>query len=900
MISKVEKQVTALTLVLLMCLSVLLPQSVLANAETARNKAVQSVTAGTQNETVEDGTDGQKFYQFIPEKSGKYRFYSMGDEDTYGNVYNAGLELICSGNDKGESLSFDMTLPMEAGQVYYLEPKYFLDNAKGTITWCIEPAAEETEEENTVPEYMTAEDKTAVSKQTEVKTTENYTYRELEDGTVEVTAYTGTEEQVKIPEKFNGKSVTSIGANAFCENNTITKVEIPGTVTELQYGAFISCENLTEVVFPKESQLHSIGKSAFHSCKSLKFFECPDNVEIISNRAFMDCENLAQIELGKKLTTIEDWAFAWSGLTKVILPNSLKNIGDSIFSGCDNLNDVSIGSGIKTLSFRMFYGCDSLKQIKIPDTITTVESCVFYSSGLERIDIPSSVVSIGNLAFAHCGNLKEVKIGDGMTYIPFGAFEGCDLENIQIGNRVKEIGRYAFERNKNLKKLSIPENVTSLEYKAFNECTNLKDIEFPDNLEKLGGHVFRETAWYESQPDGLVYVSKVLYGYKGEMPKDAEVKIKDGTVGIGGYAFDSYANLKSIEIPDSVTNIGDWTFYKCTSLKEIEIPNSVIEIGWRACGYNGHYENQKIEGFTIIGDVGSAAEKYATENDIPFRKSIHTVTFKDGDTVLETQNITSGEDAVPATLQNKVDYIFDGWDKDYINVKEDLVITAKWKPKDGWKQTDDGMIYYENGKKVTDWKEIDGKYYYFNENGIMLTDQWIGDYYVDKNGVWLENYRPAQWMITNGRWWYREVDGSYPTSQWKEISNIWYYFDASGYCVTGWNYINGAWYYMDASGAMCTGWVSVGGRWYYLNNSGAMETGWNYIDGVWYYMDASGVMCTGWISTGGYWYYMNSNGAMATSQWIGDYYVQADGTMAVNKWIGNYYVDSSGKWVRNA
>lgn len=900
MISKVEKQVTALTLVLLMCLSVLLPQSVLANAETARNKAVQSVTAGTQNETVEDGTDGQKFYQFIPEKSGKYRFYSMGDEDTYGNVYNAGLELICSGNDKGESLSFDMTLPMEAGQVYYLEPKYFLDNVKGTITWCIELAAEETEEENTVPEYMTAEDKTAVPKQTEVKTTENYAYRELEDGTVEVTAYTGTEEQVKIPEKFNGKSVTSIGANAFCANNTITKVEIPGTVTELQYGAFISCKNLTEVVFPKESQLHSIGKSAFHSCKSLKSFECPNNVEIISNRAFMDCENLAQIEFGKKLTTIEGWAFAWSGLTKVVLPDSVRNNGECIFSDCKNLKEVSIGSGIKTLKDRMFYGCGSLRQIKIPDTITTIESCVFYGSGLERIDIPSSVVSIGNNAFAGCRNLKEVKIGNGLAHIPHGAFAHCNLENIQIGNRVEEIGRYAFDGNKNLKKLSIPENVTSLEYKAFNECTNLKDIEFPNNLEKLGGYVFRNTVWYENQPDGMIYTSKVLYGYKGEMPQNAEVKIKDGTVGIGGCAFDDYANLKSVEIPDSVTNIGDFAFYKCISLKELEIPNSVTEIGEYACGYKEYYRKEKIEGFTIIGDVGSAAEKYATENDIPFRKSIHTVTFKDGDTVLETQNITSGEDAVPPTLQNKVDYIFDGWDKDYINVKEDLVIAAKWKPKDGWKQTDDGMIYYENGKKVTDWKEIDGKYYYFNENGIMFTDQWIGDYYVDKNGVWLENYRPAQWMITNGRWWYREVDGSYPTSQWKEISNIWYYFDASGYCVTGWNYINGAWYYMDASGAMCTGWVSVGGHWYYLNNSGAMETGWNYIDGVWYYMDASGVMCTGWISTGGYWYYMNSNGAMATSQWIGDYYVQADGTMAVNKWIGNYYVDASGKWVRNA
>lgn len=229
----------------------------------------------------------------------------------------------------------------------------------------------------------------------------------------------------------------------------------------------------------------------------------------------------------------------------------------------------------------------------------------------------------------------------------------------------------------------------------------------------------------------------------------------------------------------------------------------------------------------------------------------------------------------------------------------EAVENAKNGPK-GWKWTEEGWQYYENGKKVTGWKSIDGNYYYFNENGIMLSDQWIGDYYVDENGVWLENYRPAQWMITNGKWWYREIDGSYPFSQWKIIADKWYYFDAAGYCVTGWNYINGDWYYLDAAGAMCTGWTSVGGYWYYLNNDGSMETGWISVGGHWYYLNNDGSMETGWISVDGYWYYLNNDGAMAVSQWIGDYYVQADGSMATSQWIEGYYVDASGKWVRNA
>ena len=203
----------------------------------------------------------------------------------------------------------------------------------------------------------------------------------------------------------------------------------------------------------------------------------------------------------------------------------------------------------------------------------------------------------------------------------------------------------------------------------------------------------------------------------------------------------------------------------------------------------------------------------------------------------------------------------------------------------GWLRFTDVTYYLdESGALVEGWRWIDGKCYYFKSGGSMARDTWIGDSYVDKDGVWIKGkVKENEWVQVGNEKWYRHADGSYTRSNWEKIDGKWYFFDQNGWLKRScWVKPYDTWYYVDSEGVMQTGWLKLTEGTYYLDESGALVEGWRWIDGK----------C----------YYFKSGGSMARDTWIGDSYVDKDGvwiegkTKNQAKWIqvGNE------KWYRHA
>ena len=209
-------------------------------------------------------------------------------------------------------------------------------------------------------------------------------------------------------------------------------------------------------------------------------------------------------------------------------------------------------------------------------------------SKMTSISIPESVWCVGNGAFDGCDGLNEIHINDlsawcGMSFYdvtddagdsPLNYADGLYLNgelitNLVVPSDVREIGAHSFEGYKNLRSVVLHDEIMAIHKSAFFNCANLTDITFADEVEYIGPYTFNGTPWLENQPDGEVYIGKLLYKYKGEMPSNTSIVVKEGTEYICQSAFDCCEELTSITLPSSLKHIHNYAFSGCDNLKEV-------------------------------------------------------------------------------------------------------------------------------------------------------------------------------------------------------------------------------------------------------------------------------------------------------------------------------------------
>ncbi len=274
------------------------------------------------------------------------------------------------------------------------------------------------------------------------------------------------------------------------------------------------------------------------------------------------------------------------------------------------------GKPVTDIGSEAFLGCTGLTSITFPECLVSIGSDAFLGcTGLTSLTIPEGV-STGWGSFYNCTGLTSVTIPDGMTEMSMEVFRGCT----------------------GLTSVTIPDSVTSIESYAFADCTNLTNINFPDNLKDIKSGALDNTGWYNSQPDGLVYIGKVLYTYKGTMPENTTITIPDNVTSIAEEAFYDCTRLTGITIPDSVTSIESYAFYNCTGLTGIAIPDSVT--------YIGYYAFLHDTGLIIFGTKGSYAETYANEHDMLFMSEYTNLSTISTDETVLGKTVTVNAKAV--------------------------------------------------------------------------------------------------------------------------------------------------------------------------------------------------------------------------------------------------------------
>ena len=454
----------------------------------------------------------------------------------------------------------------------------------------------------------------------------------------------------------SGSALTSIAAHGFEGMRRLTSVDFgDAKLTNIDNYAFRYCESLQTVNIP--DGVTNIGRFAFYGCKSLARLDLPETIDYIGRFAFYFAENLNVYFKADTLPANlqENWDYGISGyyvgVTDVLESGDWKYVtlstgGISIikYTGSETILDLTaldLGGEIKQIGGYAF-AYSKITSIILPETLEIIQRYAFANSKLESVIIPSKVSFIGQYAFfntpvktvtfgenaliykieqyafSYTGELNEFIIPKSVEEIQSYAFyqSGIEIITFEHGAKLTKIAAHAFASS-GLISVTIPDSVNYIDDNAFRDCLSLQTVTFgaaknlqvhanafyntaisslyiPANLEYVGEYAFiglenlkeyivaDENPYYKSN-DGVLYEkdSKKLIAFPAGKIGAFEVPNSVETIGFG--AFEN-TKIESVSFADDINllTLGYRAFYNAKNLISVSVPDSVISIDYYA------------------------------------------------------------------------------------------------------------------------------------------------------------------------------------------------------------------------------------------------------------------------------------------------------------------------------
>lgn len=394
------------------------------------------------------------------------------------------------------------------------------------------------------------------------------------------------ENELRIPEEYNGLPVTEIADHAFENNRRLTSLYVPSSVT-------------------------AIGRSAFAGCSSLFSIDLPDTLEYIAANAFSgtDCYfNRAMWEdgsfyIGRHLIAVEPSA----AVGTYAIRSGTRTIGGAAFYECTKLVNIRIPEGVVSIGNSCFFGCSALTDISFPSSLRIIgNGALSYCTSMTEFCLPASVERILSNPFPGSLSLTSLTVDENNPWfysvdnclierstgtlvsgcttsiipddgsikrIGDGAFYECPFTVVELPEGVEEIGIAAFYQCPDLAQIILPSTLTSIEKQAFQGCKKLQQLVLPQSFKLMG-----ESAFYDC--DALI-----------------ELIIPEGVEIISAEAFANCARLQSLSLPSSITTICKDALKNCIVLSSVYYAGTqeawdqiVKEPGWNSSTWQMNIE----------------------------------------------------------------------------------------------------------------------------------------------------------------------------------------------------------------------------------------------------------------------------------------------------------------------